>query len=97
MSEPTPHASIADTLMWEARAQPGRLEALLRWVDETALPRLRDDPECRDVDVYIGGQDRAVLIVRYRSAVANLPEPPADLLSRPVHQWPFRHRRTDRS
>ncbi|TNC24659.1 hypothetical protein FG385_17340 [Amycolatopsis alkalitolerans] len=68
--------------MWEVRATPGRRDELLRWV-ESAVDR--------DADIYLGGEERIVVIVR---GAERLPEPPEDLLARPVHQWPFRHYRT---
>lgn len=71
--------------MWEVRATAGRREELLRWVEATLD---------RDADIYLGGEERIVVIVR---GVAKLPEPPAELLARPVHQWPFQHHRRVRS
>ncbi|ROS42502.1 hypothetical protein [Amycolatopsis thermoflava] len=73
---------MADTLMWEARAVPGGRDALARWVVEhVAGP----------ADVYLGGQDRVVVIAR---GAGRLPEPPADLVARPVAQWPFTFHRS---
>jgi hypothetical protein len=73
---------MSDTLMWEVRAAPGRRDELLAWVDDTIR---------RDADIYLGGQDRIVVIAR---GVEKLPEPPEQLLARPVHQWPFQHHRS---
>ncbi|GAB2975678.1 hypothetical protein LWP59_31950 [Amycolatopsis acidiphila] len=73
---------MSDTLMWEVRATPGRREELLRWVEDTLD---------RDADIYLGGEERIVVIAR---GVEKLPEPPAELLARPVHQWPFEHHGT---
>jgi hypothetical protein len=81
---------MSDTLMWEARARTGKQDDLLRWVEETALPALDG---CH-TDVYLGGQDRVVVIARSPVGPPRLPDPPDDLLERPAHQWPFRHHRT---
>jgi hypothetical protein len=81
-----------DTLMWEARAAPGRLADLLRWVDSTVLPALAGDPGAPLVDVYSSADERVVVVIRSTRGLARLPEPPAGLLRRPPHQWPFRHR-----
>lgn len=67
--------------MWEVRAVPGRRDDLLRWVEATVQ---------READIYLGGQDRIVVIAR---GVAKLPDPPEELVARPVHQWPFQHHR----
>lgn len=81
-----------DTLMWEVVAAPGGLPALLRWIDEEAVPALREAPRFRAVDVYTAADDRAVLIARFSGPPAQVPDPPAELLNRPAHQWPFQHR-----
>lgn len=73
---------MADTLMWEVRAAPGRRDALASWVVEH-VPG--------PAEVYLGGQDRVVVIAR---GASRLPEPPAELLARPVAQWPFTHHRS---
>ncbi len=67
--------------MWEVRAVPGRREELLRWVEAAVT---------READIYLGGEDRIVVIAR---GAERLPDPPEELLARPVHQWPFRHYR----
>ncbi|GAA4081861.1 hypothetical protein [Actinomadura miaoliensis] len=84
----------ADTLMWEARARPGRQEELLDWVEQTAVPALLAAGACLGVSTYTGGQDRVVVIVHGTGAPPRLPDPPDDLLLRPVHQWPFRRHAT---
>lgn len=83
---------VADTLMWEAAAAPGRIEELLAWVDEVAAPALLGDPDCLHVSSYRAGDDRAVLIAVSRTGVPRIGDPPAELLRRPVHHWPFTHR-----
>ncbi|MDA3627948.1 hypothetical protein OU415_21115 [Saccharopolyspora sp. WRP15-2] len=85
-----------DTLMWEARAQPGRQADLLAHTEQALLPAVLADPACLDAVVYIGGQDRIVLIAHFTGAPPRLPDPPDDLLQRPVHQWPFRRHSTSR-
>ncbi|KEI44005.1 hypothetical protein [Saccharopolyspora rectivirgula] len=80
-----------DTLMWEARAQPGKLDQLLAWIDSTALPHLRKQPQFRSADVFRSAEDRAVVVIRFTGQLAPLPQPPAELLRREVHQWPFRY------
>jgi hypothetical protein len=78
-----------DTLMWEVRAAPGRLAELLAWVER--LPA----PPGGSADVYTADDDRVVVILRAPGTPPpRLPDPPADLLSRPPQQWPFSHRGT---
>ncbi|OHV37594.1 hypothetical protein BCD49_16705 [Pseudofrankia sp. EUN1h] len=77
--------------MWEVRAAPGRLADLLEWVRDTAVPELLEGPGCLRVDVYDAADERVVVIARFAGAPARLPEPPAGLLRRPEHAWPFRH------
>ena len=79
-----------DTLMWEARTQAGRQADLLSHVEQTVLPAVLADPACLDAGIYLGGQDRVVLIAHFNGAPPSLPAPPDDLLLRSVHQWPFR-------
>jgi hypothetical protein len=65
------------TLMWEAKAADGRAAELLAWVLEHAAP---------GADVYKSPDARVVVIDPNDHA---LPEPPAELLSRPPHAWHF--------
>ena len=88
--------SPPDTLMWEARAQAGRQADLLSHIEQTVLPTVLADPACLDAGIYLGGQDRVVLIAHFTSAPPPLPAPPDDLLLRSVHQWPFRRHATCR-
>ncbi|MGW2169496.1 hypothetical protein ACWC1C_03060 [Streptomyces sp. NPDC001705] len=81
-----------DTLMWEARARAGRQTDLLFHIERTVLPTLLSDPACVDADIYLGGQDRVVLIAHFTGTPPRLPDPPDDMLLRSVHQWPFRRR-----
>lgn len=83
---------MADTLMWEAAAAPGRLAELLAWVDEVAAPELLGDPGTLSVSSYRAGDDRAVLVAVSRTGVGRVGDPPAELVRRPVHQWRFTRR-----
>lgn len=75
--------------MWEVRAAPGRLAELLAWVGALTVPA------GGSADLYTAADDRVVLILRTPGAPApHLPDPPAELLARPVHAWPFTHRGT---
>ncbi|MFI9781705.1 hypothetical protein ACIHCV_45210 [Streptomyces sp. NPDC051956] len=85
-----------DTLMWEARAQAGRQADLLSHIEQTVLPTVLADPACLDAGIYLGGQDRVVLIAHFTSTPPRLPALPDDLLLRSVHQWPFRRHATCR-
>jgi hypothetical protein len=60
--------------MWESKASDGRLDDLLAWVVEVVGP---------EAEVY-ASSDRVVVL----SSVAP-PEPPAHLVARPPHSWPF--------
>jgi hypothetical protein len=74
-----------DTLMWEVRAAPGRMAELLAWVG--ALPAPADGGSA---DVYTATDDRLVVILHTPGhRPPPLPDPPAHLLARPPHQWPF--------
>jgi len=89
-----------DTVMWEVRAAPNRLAELVVWVREAAVPDLLGQDGCQLVDVFDASDERVVVIARFDGPAARLPEPPAELLRRPAHTWPFRHlsahRPTDR-
>jgi hypothetical protein len=76
--------------MWEVRAAPGRLAELIEWIGRDIVSSLRDRPGCRGVEVYQAGADeRAVVIAHFDAEPGTLPEPPEELVHRPVHQWPF--------
>jgi hypothetical protein len=85
-----------DTLMWEVRAAPGRLRELLAWVRERAVPELLTRRGCLRVEVFDASDERVVVIARFAGPAARLPDPPADLLRREPHAWPFRHLSTHR-
>lgn len=65
------------TVMWEAKAAPGREEELLAFALRHADP---------GADIYRSADARVVVIDR---TGAGLPEVPPELLARPVHVWPF--------
>lgn len=79
-------ASVA--LMWEARAAAGRGAELLAWVRACPLPA---EPSGRETLTAPG--DRLLVITRwpggYDADVPELPDPPGELLARPVHRWRF--------
>jgi hypothetical protein len=86
----------ADTLMWEARTPPDARARLVEWAKQTLVPYLHGTPGYLEADLYLGGPDRVVLIARFGSTPPRLPAPPAELLARPVHQWPFTQHWRDR-
>ncbi len=75
-------------LMWEARAVPGRGEALLAW---TRAQPLTPAPLRRET--LRAPQERVLVITWWNAAydadLPELPEPPADLVTRAVHRWRF--------
>jgi hypothetical protein len=66
------------TLMWEAKAAPGRAEDLVAWAVTAADP---------GADIYSSADGRVVVIDRGGHP---MPDAPPDLLARPPHVWPFR-------
>ncbi|CAL9504948.1 hypothetical protein SUDANB171_03502 [Streptomyces sp. enrichment culture] len=73
------------TLMWEARAAEGRGAELLAWVRQQAL-----DPAPARRETFTAAADRVLVITWWeRTGPAELPDPPAGLLHRPVHRWRF--------
>lgn len=67
--------------MWEAR---GDAEALVRWWRDEACAQL---PGSVAVELFRSA-DRVVALIRGGDA-PRLPVPPAGLVSRPPHSWPF--------
>ncbi|WP_405988543.1 hypothetical protein [Streptomyces sp. NBC_00986] len=65
-------------------------------VERTVLPGVLADPASLDAGIYLGGQDRVVVIAHFNGAPPSLPAPPDDLPLRSVHQWPFRRHATGR-
>ncbi|WP_374986244.1 hypothetical protein [Streptomyces fradiae] len=77
------------TLMWEARAEPGRGAELLEWARAQRLPA---EPLRRET--FTAEPDRVLVMTWWDvpeadADVPELPEPPAGLLTRPVHRWRF--------
>ncbi|RFU87629.1 hypothetical protein DY218_05010 [Streptomyces triticagri] len=75
-------------LMWEARAAEGRGGDLLAWV--RAQPPA-GAPLRREI---LGAPGDRVLVITwwaaaYDAELPELPEPPGELLHRPVHRWRF--------
>lgn len=68
--------------MWEVRVADGRLDELLAFVLAHADP---------GAQIYRagGGDGSEARIVVIDSSGAGLPEPPAELVARPPHAWPF--------
>lgn len=84
-----PGARANNALMWEVRAAEGQQEQLLTWIGDNVVPLLSHQAGCRNVDVYRSDEQRVVVIAHFDGAPAELPEPPGELVARPVHQWPF--------
>ncbi|MBW1602399.1 hypothetical protein JJV70_09820 [Streptomyces sp. JJ66] len=85
---------MTTALMWEARAAEGRGAELLAWVRAQRL-----DPAPARRDTYTATADRVLVITHWADADAGdgagaapveLPDPPTELLHRPVHRWRFR-------
>ena len=68
---------MTKTLMWEAKAAPGRGPELLAWALAHADPA---------ADIYRSADGRVVVI---DDSGAGLPDAPGELLARPPHLWPF--------
>jgi hypothetical protein len=72
-------------LMWEAK---GDADGLIAWLRAEILPTL---PAAVSAELFRSGE-RVVVMVRWSveaDAVLQLPEPPAHLVTRPPHAWPF--------
>ena len=75
-------------LMWEAKAESGRGEDLLTWVRGEVLAPAPMRREC-----YTAPDERVLVVTwwhaEYDANVPELPDPPAELVARPVHRWRF--------
>ncbi|MFB7516944.1 hypothetical protein [Streptomyces sp. NPDC056144] len=76
-------------LMWEARAVQGRGAELLEWAraQTTAYEPLRRE-------TFRAPQDRVLVLTwwdadAFDAELPELPEPEAELITRPVHRWRF--------
>ncbi|MEX0173655.1 hypothetical protein [Streptomyces sp. LMG1-1-1.1] len=77
------------TLMWEARAARGRGAELLEWARAQVLVR---EPVRREI--LRAPQDRVLVLTwweadAFDAELPELPEPDAELITRPVHRWRF--------
>jgi hypothetical protein len=76
--------------MWEAK---GDVDAIVRWLRVVVLPGLPDGVEAE----LFRSADRVVALLRQNAdgegpeapSRLRLPEPPADIVERPPHAWPF--------
>ncbi|MEU6977537.1 MULTISPECIES: hypothetical protein [unclassified Streptomyces] len=78
--------------MWEARAVEGRGAELLDW----ARARARELPAVPSRrETFRAPQDRVLVLTWWETAdglgaeLPELPEPDAELVTRPVHRWRF--------
>lgn len=75
--------------MWEAKARPESFGELLDWVYEAVVPALAAAPGHAGTEVFRSGQERIVVISRWREHPPELPVPPERLVPRPPHAWDF--------
>lgn len=81
------------TLMWEARATEGRAPDLLEWT-RTRATELPDGPSAPlRTELFQAPQNRVLCLTWWRPEdgpdLPELPEPPAELITRAVHRWRF--------
>jgi hypothetical protein len=74
-------------LMWEAK---GDADGIIAWLRNEVLPKL---PTGTSAELFRSA-DRVVVLLRYLTAESSaaalrLPDPPAELVARPPHAWPF--------
>ncbi|WP_335934321.1 hypothetical protein [Streptomyces sp. PTD5-9] len=83
-------SAAAVALMWEARAVAGRGPELLEWARARAAELARE-PLRREL--LRAPQDRVLVITWWDASFGDdlpeLPEPAAELITRPVHRWRF--------
>jgi hypothetical protein len=72
--------------MWEAKAAPGRGAELLAWARGHGLPALAGAARA---ELFSAPGDRVLLIGWWPGEPVQVPDPPDDLLARPVHRWAF--------
>jgi hypothetical protein len=75
--------------MWEIRAYPEGFDELLSWVCDGALPEIEMNPLHLSSEVFSSTDHRIVVISKWRSSPATLPEAPAHLAARSAHAWDF--------
>jgi hypothetical protein len=73
---------VTRVLMWEGR---GDADGLIAWWRTQVVPELPDGVEAE----LFRSADRVVALLRRAEAGLRLPEPPAALVARPPHVWPF--------
>ncbi|OEV03505.1 hypothetical protein [Streptomyces oceani] len=75
-------------LMWEAKATPDHGPELLAWCRAETLA-----PAPLRRETYSAPGDRVLVITWWHAAydarLPELPDPPPELLARPVHRWRF--------
>ncbi|HLK42196.1 MAG TPA: hypothetical protein VKV34_02555 [Thermoleophilia bacterium] len=74
-------------LMWEAK---GDADGIIAWLRDEALAELPTDTSAE----LFRSADRVVVLLKHLAAEPSgasfrLPDPPADLVARPPHAWPF--------
>jgi heme-degrading monooxygenase HmoA len=75
--------------MWEAKAHPAEFAELLDWVYEAVVPALAAAPGHLGTEVFRSGDERIVVLSRWRDLPAEIAEPPVRLVPRPPHSWDF--------
>lgn len=75
--------------MWEARARPAVFAELLDWVYEAVVPALAAAPGHAGTEVFRAGDDRIVVISRWRDRPPEIASPPERLVPRAPHAWDF--------
>lgn len=75
--------------MWEARAEPHGFNDLIAWVCDTALPTFEHHPLHVSSEVFSSTDHRVVVVSKWRSNPAPMPEAPVMLVARPPHSWDF--------
>ncbi|PAX82712.1 hypothetical protein CLM85_17885 [Streptomyces albidoflavus] len=81
------------TLMWEARATQGRGADLLEWTRTRAAELAEATPSPLRTELFQASQDRVLCLTWWHPEdgpdLPELPEPPAELITRAVHRWRF--------
>ncbi|MFE1149532.1 hypothetical protein ACFW42_20745 [Streptomyces albidoflavus] len=81
------------TLMWEARAPEGRGPDLLEWTRTRATELPDGSSAPLRTELFQAPQDRVLCLTWWRPEdgpdLPELPEPPAELITRAVHRWRF--------
>jgi hypothetical protein len=79
-------STAGPTLMWEAAAAPGRLDELVGWIRQVALPALGST----DARLFRSDDDRVVVIASVPGNMhPRIGVDPGDLVRRAPHQWSF--------